>query len=153
MSINTANKRHLGNISRLVGHNVNNRYDYIITGNNLINAWVQMHNDLGYPLKVDSKYRRTIIYNKQGLEKQIQEMIKQCIEETSKDLVGVVMSDIVTEFNNITQTANGQFVTGGKGNKQVISSLFTSSLSKGLVNGFLGILDDITSYDNNNRRR
>ena len=153
MSVNTANKRHLGNISRLVGHNVNNKYDYIITGNDLINAWVQMHNDLGYPLKVDSKYRRTIIYNKQGLEKQIQEMIKQCIEETSKDIVGVIMADIVTEFNNITQTANGQFVTGGKGNKQGISSLFTSSLSKGLVNGFFGILDDITSYDNNNRRR
>ena len=136
MSVNTANKRHLGNISRLVGHNVNNKYDYIITGNDLINAWVQMHNDLGYPLKVDSKYRRTIVYNKQGFRKTDPRNDKAMYrKKTSKDIVGVIMADIVTEFNNITQTANGQFVTGGKGNKQGISSLFTSSLSKGLVNG------------------
>ncbi len=36
--MNNTTKRHLGNISRLVGHDVSNKYSYIISESDLINA-------------------------------------------------------------------------------------------------------------------
>ena len=71
MDYNSALQRHLGNISRQVGHDVSKRYSYIVSQDDLTNAWLQMNNDLGYPLMMDSKYRRAIVMNKQGLEKKI----------------------------------------------------------------------------------
>ena len=79
---NSDMKRHMNNLGRLVGHKVGNglsTYQYILNSDDLTNAYLQMRNDLGYPLMVDSKYRRAIVYNKQGLEKRIQEIQeKEC---------------------------------------------------------------------------
>ena len=79
----SAMQRHMNNLGRLVGHNIGsgaNKYQYILNSDDLTNAYLQMRNDLGYPLMVDSKYRRAIVYNKQGLEKRIQQMINDTIE-------------------------------------------------------------------------
>ena len=109
--MNNTTKRHLGNISRLVGHDVSNKYSYIISESDLINAWVKMHNDLGYPLMIDSKYRRSIVYNKQGLERQINNMIVECIKEATKDLTDIVVADIISQINSITQTTSGKVIS------------------------------------------
>lgn len=144
--MNNTTKRHLGNISRLVGHDVSNKYSYIISESDLINAWVKMHNDLGYPLMIDSKYRRAIVYNKQGLEKQINNMIVECIKEATKDLTDIVVADIISQINSITQTTSGKVIS--KNNSYTgKTNLFINSLSSGLVNGFFKILDDITEYE------
>ena len=146
--MNNTTKRHLGNISRLVGHDVSNKYSYIISESDLINAWVKMHNDLGYPLMIDSKYRRSIVYNKQGLERQINNMIVECIKEATKDLTDIVVADIISQINSITQTTSGKVIS--KNNSYTgKTNLFINALSSGLVNGFFKILDDITEYEDN----
>ena len=156
----SAMKHHLGNISRQVGHDVSNRYSYIVNQDDLTNAWLQMHNDLGYPLMVDSKYRRAIVYNKEGLEKQIQKMIAECIQASSKELADMVATDTVNEIaaqlNSLTQAANGQIVigkTGGGSNRSSgAANRFAAALGRNLVKGFFKLIDDITEPTDKRRR-
>lgn len=147
-------QRHIRNLGRLVGKNISggSRYSYILNTNDLANAYLQMRNDLGYPLMVDSKYRRAIVYNKQGLEKKIQDMINNCIEEAAKNLSDIVVADITYQLNNITMAANGKVVVGG-GRSFNMASMLGSALGKGLVKGFFNILDEITDTEDYRRRR
>lgn len=64
MDYRKAMQHHMRNISRQVGRDVSRRYNYIVTNDELTNAYLKMRNDLGYPLMMDSKYRRAIVYNK-----------------------------------------------------------------------------------------
>ena len=156
MDSNNAMKHHLGNISRQVGHDVTNRYSYIVSNDDLVNAYLKMRHELQYPLMVDSRNRRAIVYNKKGLEKQIQKLINECIVANIKELEKMVVDDILNEISNglngLTQTANGKIVIG-KSNKSGSSatSMFASAMAKGLVMGVGKIIDDITNpkYEKN----
>ena len=144
-------RHHLGNISRQVGHDVSKRYSYIVNQDDLTNAWLQMHNDLGYPLMMDSKYRRAIVMNKQGLEKKIAEMVNECIIANIKELENMVAEDIGNDIesmlNGLVQSANGAITLGKTSNRSGGSATnrFASALAKGLVKGVGKIIDDITN--------
>lgn len=146
--MNKSTKKHFGDISRLVGHDVSNRYSYIIDEKDLTNAWLQFHNDLGYPLMIDSKYRRAIVYNKSGLERKIQQMIMEVMEENGKILADMIANDITNQLNNLTDTANGKLTTT-KSNR---SFYLANAISKGLVKGFFKVLDDIIIPDDDYKR-
>ena len=141
--MNAMNK-HLGNISRAVGHDVTNKYSYIISSDDLTNAYVKMKDELGYPLMIDSKYRRAIVYNKKGLEKKIRETIDNCIIDNIMLLDRMVVEVIVTQLNGITQSANGKIIMGKTSVSNNTMNLFSNALVKGLVNGVGKIIDDIT---------
>ena len=111
-----------------------------------------MHHDLGYPLKVDSKYRRAIVYNKSGLEKQIQDMITKVIGEHLQELGDLVVDDITYQLNNLATSANGTIVRKSGIHTSNFGALIGKALGKGLVKGFNDILDDITNTNNRNRR-
>ena len=144
--MNAMNK-HLGNISRAVGHDVTNKYSYIISSDDLTNAYVKMKDELGYPLMIDSKYRRAIVYNKKGLEKKIRETIDNCIIDNIMLLDRMVVEDIVTQLNGITQSANGKIIMGKTSVSNNTINLFSNALVKGLVNGVGKIIDDITNIE------
>lgn len=144
-------KNHFGKLSRIVGNNLNTRYSYIISESDLTNAYLQMRNDLGYPLMVDSKYRRAIIYNKQGIEKQIQNMITEVIEENATKMADLVINEVTMQLNSIKQLANGQIVSSGGRRTNGLSTTIGTAIGKGLVNGFFKVIDDITCYDDNRR--
>ena len=144
--MNAMNK-HLGNISRAVGHDVTNKYSYVVNSNDLTNAYVKMKDELGYPLMIDSKYRRAIVYNKKGLEKKIRETIDNCIIDNIMLLDRMVVEDIVTQLNGITQSANGKIIMGKTSVSNNTMNLFSNALVKGLVNGVGKIIDDITNIE------
>lgn len=152
-----AMKKHLGNISRQVGHDVSNKYSYIVSQDDLINAYLQMRNDLGYPLMMDSKYRRAIVYNKQGLEKKIAEMVNECIIDNIKELEGMIIEDVGNDiegmFNGLIQAADGT-IRIGKASKSGGSAIkrFASVIAKGLVKGVGKIVDDMTNPKDDRRR-
>lgn len=158
MDYNSATQRHLGNISRQVGHDVSKRYSYIVSQDDLTNAWLQMHNDLGYPLMMDSKYHRAIVYNKQGLEKQIAQMVNDCIIANIKELESMVAEDIGKDIesmlNGLVQAANGTVTLGKTSSRSGGSAInrFTSALVKGLVKGVGKIIDDMTNTKDDRRR-
>ena len=158
MNYQSSMQRHLGNISRQVGHDVSNKYSYIVSQDDLTNAYLQMRNDLGYPLMMDSKYHRAIVYNKQGLEKKIAEMVNGCIIANIKELENMVAEDIGNDIesmlNGLVQSANGT-ITLGKGSSRSGGSAtkrFASALAKGLVKGVENIIDDITNPKDDRRR-
>lgn len=137
----------VGNIKREV-HTGNALYDYAIDTNEFANLWYQMHKDLGYPLQIDSRYKRAIVYNKQGLEQKIQKMLEEVIGKNGQVLADIIANDINNKLDSLTQTANGKTVTSKSGSSHILAT----ALTKGLVNGFIKILDDITTPDDNYRR-
>ena len=134
-------------LGRLVGNDMSHKYSYIISQDDLINAYTQMRDELGYPLMVDSKYRRAIVYNKKGLEKKIRETIDKCIIDNIMLLDRMVVEDIVTQLNGITQSANGKIIMGKTSVSNNTINLFSNALVKGLVNGVGKIIDDITNIE------
>lgn len=147
--MDTRIQRHINNLGRLTGNSGNNKYSYIVNTDDLTNAYLQMRNDCGFPIMVDSKYRRAIVYNKKGLEKKLEKMIIECIYQNMQPLVDLVSTDIVNEvttlFNSIKQDANGKFVIGSsfvksRNNK---TSIFAKTLAKGLVKGVGNLIDEI----------
>ena len=140
-------ENHMKNLSNAIGHDVRS-YHYIIDGDDLTRTWVQMHNDLNYPLKVDSKYRRVIVYNKQGLENQIIQMINTVIAQNLKALADIVANDIVNsislQLNGITTMSHNKVPTS---KSYSWSKVITRAISGGLVNGFFKILEDMTEDD------
>ena len=145
MDYNSVMQRHLGNISRQVGNDVSNRYNYIVSNDDLTNAYLQMRDELGYPLMVDSKNRRAIVYNKKGLEKKIQELINQSILSNIQLLERMIVEDVVS---SITMSING-IGKGSNGGTLVknnsATSMFASALAKGLVLSVGKLIDEITN--------
>lgn len=137
-------------IANGVKDNTSALYRYSIDTNSYAEMWYKMHHDLGYPLKVDSKYRRAIIYNKQGLEKQIQDMIQKVIGDNLGTLADIVADDITAQLNSLTQSANGQLVKSKT--KSNMGTLIGKALGNGLVKGFNDILNDITDINRRNKR-
>ena len=136
--------KHLGNISRAVGHDVTNKYSYIISSDDLTNAYVKMKDELGYPLMIDSKYRRAIVYNKKGLQKKIENVIDNCIINNISLLDRIVVEDIVSQLNSITQSANGMLSVGKKNSSNISAiNMFANSMLKGVLKGVDNIIDDI----------
>lgn len=150
-------QRHLGNMSRQVGYDVSNKYNYIINQSDLVNSYLQMRNDLKYPLMMDSKYRRAIIYNKQGLEKKITDMVNECIIANIKELEKMIEEDIGNDIesmlNGLVQAANGTVTLGKPNNKSGSSATnrFANALAKGLVKGVGKIIDDMTNPKDDRR--
>lgn len=150
MDYEKAKKHHFDNLSRQVGHDVSKRYNYIISNDDLTNAYLQMRDELGYPLMMDSKYRRAIIYNKKGLEKKIEKLVYDCIISNAREFENMVANDIaddiINQLNDMVQTANGQIKKGNVKKNNAMSE-FAKSLAKGLVQGVGTIIDDIIKYD------
>lgn len=132
----------MGNISRLAGHDVSVRYSYAIDKNDIAKAFNQMRDELNYPLQVDSRNRRAIVYNKKGLEKKIQKMVDECIIYNVKLMEDMIINDVV---NGINSQLNGIIQMGTMNSKSNNSSvkIFSSAVTKGLINGLSGIVNDI----------
>lgn len=128
-------KNHMGKISRLVGNDVSSKFSYIISGDDIVSAYSKMKDELGYPLMMDSKYRRAIVYNKKGLERQIQNVINNSILENIQLLDTFVAQDVTNKINN---------AIGNKTNSSSnLGSMIGSVLGKGIVNGISSIVDDM----------
>lgn len=109
-----AMNNHLGNLSKLAGHPVT-KYEYILSQNELTNAWVKAHADLGYPLLKESARDRYLITNKAGLEKKVNEVIAELIVNSKKILVDMLNQDAtctVQDVLNGIDIKNNKFVVG-----------------------------------------
>lgn len=153
MDTKKAMQYHIGNLKRAVGNNSSGKYSYIVNNSELTNAYLQMRSELGYPLMVDSKYRRAIVYNKQGIENKIQELINQSIISNIKllenivaeDIVNAVMSQISSMSNAIN---NGYIMTKNTIKKSGNTlSIFANALAKSIIGGMGRVIDDIINYD------
>lgn len=137
-------QRHLGNISRLVGTNANVRYSYAIDNNSIEKAYMQIRDELGYPLQIDSRNRRAIVYNKKGIEKKMQKLVDDCIISEVKLMENMIANDVV---NLITYQLNGipHFDSGSV--KSSAMKNFAGAFALGLTNGLINIVDDMMNIE------
>ena len=110
MSTNEDLTTRLGQIKKESGNGHSATYNYAIETNEFANLWYKMHNDLGYPLKIDSRYKRAIVYNKQGLEQKIEKMITEVMKKNFDIFSDMITKDIENRLNNAIQTVNGNIV-------------------------------------------
>ena len=137
--------RHLKNMGLVRWNDAMGIKKLEIGSDDVTSAYFNMRDELGYPLMMDSKRRRAIIYNKKGLEKKIQQLINDCIVKNAHLLEDMIVNDIVYQLNGLSQTANGTFVNK-KSNKQSNSKIiFIDAMAKGLVKGVGVIVDEITN--------
>lgn len=153
MDYEKAKANHLGNISRQVGHDVTNKYHYIVSGNDFINSYIKMRNELGYPLMMDSKYRRAVVYNKKGIEKQINETIIKTLVNNIHLLDRMIVEDITSQLNSLVKTADGTFKTNKNINNKSSMNMFINAMVKGLVQGIGHIVEDITNPKDRKKKK
>lgn len=133
-------KKHIGNISRLAGNDVSVRYGYAVDKDSIVGRYMQMRSELGYPLVIDSRNRRAVVYNKKGVEKEIQKLIDKCVISEVKQMENMIANDVV---DLITYHLNGipQYNNNVKSNG-VIRNI-SSAMVMGLAKGVVDIVDDM----------
>ena len=95
---------------------------------------------------MESRYRRAIVYNKQGLENKIIEIINACIGENINELENMiaeeVANDIIDRINGLSQAANGNII---KSNNRIKNNTykFAKIIAKGITKGVGDLIDDI----------
>lgn len=142
----SAMKHHLGNISRQTGSDVSSKYSYIISQDELVNAWVEAHNDLGYPLKKESYRDRYLIYNKQGLEKEIASIITNEILANLDELTSAVAEDIALKIEGMVSGLSMNHTINLTNGNSKTSSIATL-IGKGVAKGIVKIAEETFKYD------
>ena len=137
----SAMKSHLGNISRMMGHDVG-KYQYILNSNELLKSYYESKHDLPYPLRKETK-RDRYIYNAEGLQKDIIDIVNNAIKEAEQELANMISDDIVNmvydKLNGVVGTANAKTKVTSKA-----TSIFASALARGIMNGLTKVYDEMT---------
>lgn len=129
------NNNHIGNLSRLAGHPVT-RYEYMLSGDDIMNAWAKAHADLGYPLRKESARDRFLIYNSKGLEKEINEIITELIINSEKILIEMLREDttqVMQELADSINVINNQVVIKRPSNRSSFGSKVGKYLGKAIM--------------------
>lgn len=139
------NNNHLGNLSRLVGHPVT-RYEYMLSGEDIMNAWAKAHADLGYPLKKESARDRFLIYNSKGLEKEVNKIITELIINSEKILVEMLREDateVMQELADSINVVNNQVVIKKPSNQSSFGSKVGKYLGKAIAQATKKIMNEM----------
>ena len=139
-------KNHIGNLKRTAGQNPSgNRYEYILSQDDLMRAYFESRRDLAYNLRKEVKRDRFIL-NSAGLEKELKKICDDAIQKASKQLAELVAADARNEVERqIGAALSGKSAATASNN--ISRSQKTSALSDAIVGGFMsgigGILSDM----------
>ena len=148
--VDSAMDSHFNNLSRLAGRDVRNRYEYIMTSDNLLKSFVEARRDLQYPLRKEVKRDRYIL-NAQALEKALEEAINKALTEVEKGMTEVAnntVDDVVTALNGITTSGN-KFVA--KPIKRSFAADIGKMFGKAIAKSTAKIFSDMMNVDNRRR--
>lgn len=124
-------ERHLGNLARSIGTEyTGNRYDYILNQNDLYKALSQSRSMDGYALRKESARQRYLIMNDVELERVIQNIFAESVNQAGNEITNIVASDTVDMITNMINGAIG----GASGSKTAGKKFdLASELGKALV--------------------
>lgn len=146
MNNKRAMRNHIGNINRVAGNSgTGSRYEFIMSQDDLMNAYFQSHRDLAYNLRKEVKRDRFVL-NSAGLEKELKRICDDAIQKASKQLAELVAADARNEVERqIGAALSGKSAATASNN--ISRSQKTSALSDAIVGGFMsgigGILSDM----------
>ena len=139
-------RNHIGNINRAAGNSgTGSRYEFIMSQDDLMNAYFQSHRDLAYSLRKEVKRDRFVL-NSAGLQKELKRICDDAIQKASKQLAELVAADARTEVERqIGAALSGK--SAAAASKNISRSRSTSQLSNAIVGGLMsgigGILSDM----------
>ena len=89
------------------------RYDYIVDQNQMISAFLNSRNNLGYPLRLQARYKDDrFIYTGDALEKDIAVAVAEAMKRGEAQLREAIIQDVIPDLestlNSIT-VVNNQF--------------------------------------------
>lgn len=109
-------RRHIANIKRSAGLNGNGsiRYEYMLTKEQLYDAYLKRMDDLGYPLKVEPKRDRYVM-NSKVLNKAFEDATMKAMQQFEKEINSFIEKEVMwlieqetTALLNTITIANGQ---------------------------------------------
>lgn len=140
-------RNHIANINRVAGNSgTGSRYEFIMSQDDLMNAYFNSHKDLNYALLKQSKRDRFLVANSAGLQKELKKICDDILQNASKELAELVAQDARTEVERQLNAAlSGK--TAATASNNISRSRSTSKLSDAIVGGFMsgigGILSDM----------
>ena len=144
--MNSAMKRHIGNIKRAAGEqNTRGRYEYILSQDDLMRAYFESKKDLAYNLRKEVKRDRFIL-NSAAMQEEINKICGNAIQKAGKELAELVAVDARTEIEKQIAAAFGGS-TAAKGSNKSSTSALSNAIVGGLTSGLGSILNDMF-YDN-----
>lgn len=148
--------RHQNNLSNITGNDVSRRYSYILTGNDLLNAYLNSKKDLNYALRKEVKRDRFVL-NSKGLQKELEELCRKALDSASQGFSQVIAADTVNEvakqLNGLVQLSNGKVVFSGSkvgasnSGRNSAAAQMTKAFTQGVMSGLSGIVEDILDLD------
>lgn len=150
---NSIMQNHIGNLHRAVGTDGSGKYSYILSSNDLLKSYYNSKKDLAYSLRKEVK-RDRYIYNADGLQKDIADMVNEEIQKAEKEFVDMVSTDIVNavyaQINGAVSAVNGKGST--KVNTSKAASTFGKVLARGLISGLSKIFSSMMDTDTRERK-
>ena len=139
-------KNHIANINKVAGNSgTGSRYEFIMSQDDLMNAYFKSHQDLNYALRKQSKRDRFLVANSAGLQKELKRICDDILQNTSKELAELVAQDARTEVERQLNAALSGTTAAKSSN--ISRSRNTSKLANAIVGGFMsgigGILSDM----------
>lgn len=113
-----------------------NKYTFITNTDDIIDRYILAHRDLHKKVKRD-RY----IMNSQGLQKDIEKVVNECLNKSATPLIDLVSTEIATEAY---EKLNGTNITTIKNHSKInsLGSNLGKILGKSLVDGITNILED-----------
>lgn len=140
-------KSHIGQLQRAAGgEGTGGRYEYILSQDELMNAYMQSRKDLTYALRKEAK-RDRFVMNSAGLQKEINKICAEAIDEASKQMAAMVEQDARNAIERAMASIGGTPAPAANSRSTNTGALLGKSLANGLMKGLGGILDDMMSSD------
>jgi hypothetical protein len=150
--MNSIMQQHIGNMHRAVGANGDyGKYSYILTSDDLLKSYYDSKKDLPYSLRKETK-RDRYIYNSDGLQKDLIDMVNEEIQKAEKEFIEMVSSDLVNAIYAQIDGAVGAVAASTNVNTSKAASTFSKALAKGLVGGFSRIINNMMGNDTRERK-
>ena len=134
-------RNHIANINRVAGNSgTGSRYEFIMSQDDLMNAYFNSHRDLAYNLRKEVK-RDRIVMNAAALEKELKKICDDILQNASKELAELVAQDARTEVERQLNAALSGRPAAASNN--ISRSRSTSKLSDAIVGGFMSGIGSI----------
>ena len=145
-------ERHIHNLKKSAGLSGNGtiKYEYILSKDQLYDAYLKRMDDLGYPLKVEPKRDRYVM-NSKVLKKAFEDATTKALEQLENEIYNFIDKEVLkvidqetTALLNTISVSSGQFTTNRKPiNRSSWASRFGKLLGKKLAKTAMNIFDDM----------
>lgn len=126
-----------------------NKYETIIGTDELYRNFIQAHRDLSYSLRKEVKRDRFVL-NSEGLEKDIEEYVIECLNKYQQDFIegsiAMILNGVQNSINSISGTYGNMTITTNNSIGSIANSI-TVIAGKAIAKGIVDMIDSAMDID------